>query len=120
MASESKSGKLTLADLLPHSGLLPRDAVKMLSETAAAADQFTAAAGALSEAIKPLAKTLEVEQYAKRDATWQAYYVEHDLRNRGHNSMVVASMHDAFNAGWAARKKIDYEMAWGLDKSKAE
>lgn len=60
------------------------------------------------------------KQYVARDAAWQAYFTEHDLRNRGHNSMVVAGMHDAFNAGWAARKKAELEMAFGLDKPKAE
>lgn len=93
---------------------------KALQQAALAMYSHAAAHTALGGVLKETGAMLEAEQYAKRGAAWQAYYAEHELHNRGHNSMVVAAIHDAFDAGWAARKKTEYDMAFGLDKPKAE
>jgi hypothetical protein len=118
MANDPSRKKPTLADLtFPNGAESP---IRGLHEAATAMYSHAAAQNELTEAVTETGKTLEAEQYAARDAAWQAHYTEHHMENRYHNSMVIAATHDGFNAGWAARKKIDHEMAWGLDKFKAE
>lgn len=95
------------------------DIARALDETAATSNQLTATYAALRAATEPLGDTLSEEQYAVRDAAWQAYYTEYKLSTR-YNSVVIGAIHDAFDGGWAARKKADYEMVFRLDKPKAE
>lgn len=107
--------KLTLADFLPSGALLTYSAtlepppLRGLHDATAAMYNHAGMPPAQADTLK------EAQQYAKRDAAWQAYYAEHHLENRGHNSMVVAAIHDGFNTGWEARKRI---VDYALDTSK--
>lgn len=56
------------------------------------------------------ARALEPEQYAKRDAAFEVWYQGLDLL---HKESRTAALRIAFNAGWAARKKAELEMAFG-------
>lgn len=90
MASERK---VTLADFLPYI--------------------HAAAHSAVGDAVK----SAQDEQYVKRDAEFAAWYSGLDLLQKDFRT---TALRIAFNAGWSARKKAEYEMALGLDKPKAE
>lgn len=95
--------------------LSPRDAARALEAAALSADGLAAAHTKLGTALEETGAALEAEQYAKRDAEFAAWYNGLDLLEKESRT---AALKIAFNAGWAARKKTEYEMAYGLDTSK--
>jgi hypothetical protein len=62
---------------------------------------------------RSLEEQLDPVQYRKRDEACRAFIVEGGYRERC-NSMEVARLHDAFHAGWDARKVAEIREAMGL------
>jgi hypothetical protein len=48
--------------------------------------------------------------YKTRDEEWAKYAETNDLRNR-YGSLVLAALHDAWDAGWEGRKRAEYVSA---------
>lgn len=57
--------------------------------------------------------------YAKRDEAWRRRFLAETYSS--YHALVVAALHDAFNAGWEARKVAEYSQIVnhaGIDKAR--